>query len=64
MKMKKWAAAGFKGTLLRCEMKLEIFYGNEKEIQPGVQARVGEDDPGPGGCLEAGGNPALSPVPK
>ncbi len=52
MKMKKWAAAGFKDTLLRCEMKLEIFYGNEKEIQPGVQARGGEDGPGRGGALK------------
>ena len=33
-----WATAGFIDTLLRCEMKLEVFYGYEKEIQPGVQA--------------------------
>ena len=31
-------SAGFIDTLLRCEMKLEVFYGYEKEIQPGVQA--------------------------
>lgn len=34
-----WAAAGFKDTLLRWSMKLEVFYGNEKAIQPGVQGR-------------------------
>ena len=33
-----WAAAGFIDTLLRCEMKLEVVYGNEKKIQPRVQA--------------------------
>jgi hypothetical protein len=33
-----WAAAGFIDTLLRCEMKSEVFDGNEKEIQPRVQA--------------------------
>jgi hypothetical protein len=33
-----WAAAGFIDTLLRSEMKLEVVYGYEKEIQPGVQA--------------------------
>ena len=33
-----WAAAGFIDTLLRCEMKPEVVYGNEKEIQPRVQA--------------------------
>ena len=33
-----WAAAGFKDTLLRCEMKSEVFNGNQKEVQPIVQA--------------------------
>jgi hypothetical protein len=33
-----WAAAGFIDTLLRCEMKPEVVYANEKEIQPRVQA--------------------------
>ncbi|MFV0678416.1 hypothetical protein [Variovorax sp. tm] len=33
-----WAAAGFKDTLLGCEMKLEVGHGNEKAIQPRVQA--------------------------
>jgi len=33
-----WAAAGFKDTLLRCQMKREVANGDEKEIQPGVQA--------------------------
>lgn len=33
-----WAAAGFKDTLLRWSMKPEVVYGNEKEIQPRVQA--------------------------
>ena len=33
-----WAAAGFKDTLLRCEMKPEVVHGNEKAIQPRVQA--------------------------
>ena len=33
-----WAAAGFIDTLLRCEMKSEVFDGNETEIQPRVQA--------------------------
>jgi hypothetical protein len=33
-----WAAAGFIDTLLRWKMKLEVVHGNEKEIQPGVQA--------------------------
>ena len=37
-------------------MKLEVVYGYEKEIQPGVQARGGEDGQGPGGCVEAGGS--------
>ena len=34
-----WAAAGFIDTLLRWKMKLEVGYGNEKAIQPGVQIR-------------------------
>jgi hypothetical protein len=34
----QWAAAGFIDTLLRWKMKLEVVHGNEKEIQPGVQA--------------------------
>jgi polysaccharide biosynthesis transport protein len=34
----KWAAAGFIDTLLRWKMKLEVVHGNEKAIQPGVQA--------------------------
>ncbi len=33
-----WAAAGFIDTLLRCEMKLEVFNGNQKEVEPRVQA--------------------------
>lgn len=33
-----WAAAGFKDTLLRWSMKPEVVYGDEKEIQPRVQA--------------------------
>jgi hypothetical protein len=33
-----WAAAGFKETLLRWKMKLEVADGHEKEIQPRVQA--------------------------
>jgi hypothetical protein len=33
-----WAAAGFKDTLLRCQMKREVANGDEKKIQPGVQA--------------------------
>lgn len=33
-----WAAAGFKDTLLRWKMKPEVVYGNEKAIQPRVQA--------------------------
>ena len=33
-----WAAAGFKDTLLRCQMKKEVANGDEKKIQPGVQA--------------------------
>jgi S-formylglutathione hydrolase len=33
-----WAAAGFIDTLLRWKMKLEVVHGNEKAIQPGVQA--------------------------
>ena len=33
-----WAAAGFIDTLLRWSMKPEVVYGNEKEIQPRVQA--------------------------
>ena len=36
--MDQWAAAGFKDTLLRWSMKPEVVYGNEKEIQPRVQA--------------------------
>jgi hypothetical protein len=35
---KAWAAAGFIDTLLRWKMKLEVVHGNEKAIQPGVQA--------------------------
>ncbi len=34
----EWAAAGFKDTLLRWKMKLEVADGHEKEIQPRVQA--------------------------
>jgi hypothetical protein len=34
----RWPAAGFKDTLLRCGTKPEVGYGNETEIQPGVQA--------------------------
>ena len=37
-------------------MKLEVVYGDEKEIQPGIQARGGEDGLGPWGCVEAGGS--------
>ncbi len=37
-KMEPWAAAGLKGTLLRCEVKPEVVYGNEKAVQPRVQA--------------------------
>lgn len=33
-----WAAAGFMDTLLRCEMKSEVGYGNKTAVQPGVQA--------------------------
>jgi transposase-like protein len=33
-----WAAAGFKDTLLRWNMKLEVANGHEKEIQSRVQA--------------------------
>lgn len=33
-----WAAAGFKDTLLRWKMKPEVVHGNEKAIQPRVQA--------------------------
>ena len=33
-----WAAFGFKDTLLRCQMKREVANGDEKKIQPGVQA--------------------------
>ena len=33
-----WAAAGFMDTLLRCEMKSEVRYGNKTAVQPGVQA--------------------------
>jgi hypothetical protein len=33
-----WAAAGFKDTLLRWKMELEVVYGNETAVQPGVQA--------------------------
>lgn len=32
-----WAAAGFIDTLLRCDMKSEIVYGYDKEIQSEVQ---------------------------
>lgn len=32
-------------------MKLEAVYGYENEIQPGVQARGGEDGQGPGCCV-------------
>jgi hypothetical protein len=35
---KEWAAAGFMDILLRWKMKLEVVHGNEKAIQPGVQA--------------------------
>ena len=34
----EWAAAGLKDTLLRCEVKPEVVYGNEKAVQPRVQA--------------------------
>jgi transposase-like protein len=34
----KWAAAGFKDTLLRWKVKPESGYGNKTAIQPGVQA--------------------------
>jgi len=34
----RWAAAGFKDTLLRWMMKPEVVYGNETAVQPGVQA--------------------------
>ena len=34
----QWAAAGFKDTLLRWKMKPEVDHGNEKAIQPRVQA--------------------------
>ena len=37
-RLKEWAAAGFKDTLLRCQMKKEVANGDEKKIQPGVQA--------------------------
>ena len=33
-----WAAAGFEDTLLRWNLKLEVGYGNETAVQPGVQA--------------------------
>jgi hypothetical protein len=33
-----WAAAGFDDTLLRWKMKPEVDHGNEKAIQPRVQA--------------------------
>ncbi|RZS33166.1 hypothetical protein EV687_1487 [Corticibacter populi] len=33
-----WAATGFKDTLLRRKMKLEVADGHEKEIQSRVQA--------------------------
>ena len=36
-RINKWAAAGFKDTLLRCSMKREVLYGYEKAIQPGIQ---------------------------
>ncbi|WP_219924733.1 hypothetical protein, partial [Halomonas sp. ND22Bw] len=34
----EWAAAGFKDTLLRWKMKPEVVHGNEKAVQPRVQA--------------------------
>jgi hypothetical protein len=33
-----WAAAGFEDTLLRWNPKLEVGYGSETAVQPGVQA--------------------------
>lgn len=33
-----WAAAGFKDTLLRWNLKPEVVCGNETAVQPGVQA--------------------------
>lgn len=33
-----WAAASFMDTLLRCEVKSEVGYGDQKAIQPGVQS--------------------------
>ena len=36
-KQDDWAAAGLKDTLLRCEVKPEVVYGNEKAVQPRVQ---------------------------
>ena len=33
-----WAAAGFMDTLLRCEVKSEVGYGDKTAIQPGVQS--------------------------
>lgn len=33
-----WAAAGFMDTLLRCEVKSEVGYGNKTAVQPGVQS--------------------------
>ncbi len=38
MALAEWAAAGLKDTLLRCEVKPEVVYGNEKAVQPRVQA--------------------------
>ena len=35
--LQNWAAAGFKDTLLRWNMKLEVANGHEKEIQQRVQ---------------------------
>ncbi len=37
----KWAAAGFKDTLLRWKMKPEVVHGEKKDIQPRVQTRGG-----------------------
>lgn len=38
----RWAAAGFKDTLLRWKMKPEVVHGEKKDIQPRVQARGGQ----------------------
>jgi hypothetical protein len=37
-----WAAAGFKGTLLRWKMKPEVVYGEKKEILQRFQAQGGQ----------------------